>query len=90
MKTGITDPLGEAKPVQFGRIQWSVAELISQRNNSVGKAALARIGLNMLIRATELNKGAVPLVEQITVRQLHRALARRAKRDGATAKRRRR
>lgn len=81
MKTLITDPLGDAVPINFGMLQRGGAITISQRNNNVSFAHLARTGLNMLIRATELNGGAIPLVEQILVRRPRPAC--HAKRLGA-------
>lgn len=64
------------KPIKFRRRQWNALGYISERNHDFGRFALARTGADFLIKLTELNNGALPLLEQV---QLRRALAHRAK-----------
>ena len=72
-----------AKPIKFYRRQWNAFTYISEHNHDVGPFKLARIGADIVIRLTELNHGALPLMEQV---QLRRILVRRAKRDGKKKK----
>lgn len=78
MNATIREPMTNPKPIKFYRRQWSAFTYISERNHDAGMFKLARIGADMLIKLTEQNQGALPLMEQV---QLRRALVRRARRD---------
>lgn len=72
-------PLGKPKRFRLELEQeWAAAD-ISRRNNKIKLCQVARTFFAIGIRVTDLNGGILPVPEQVRV---HRALVRRAKRDG--------